>query len=200
MKSELYQKRLFITREITIYDTKVVYQCIRFGKINQLSIPYEELTVDKGNHITQIKHINIYVRGSVYLATISFFFRDLLYFSPNLYLIFIFVFLGITAFHYIICENVWKIRLQNSTYIFVNKKLPNENEVDEFIENLFKQRNIYLKDTYFHISKYIPYEPQFKNLQWLRQIEVIDSKEFDAKRQELEKMFTTDVEFQFWNN
>jgi hypothetical protein len=52
----------------------------------------------------------------------------------------------------------------------------------------------------FHISKYIPYEPQFKNLQWLRQIEVIDSREFDAKRQELEKMFTTDVEFQFWNN
>lgn len=200
MKSELYQKRLFITREIIIHDTKVVYQCIRFGKINQLSIPYEELTVDKGNHITQIKHINIYVRGSLYLAATSFFFRDFLYFLPNLYLIFILALFVAIAFHYVITENVWKIRLQNSTYIFVNKKLPNEKKVDEFIENLFKQRNAYLKNTYFHISKHIPYETQFKNLQWLRQIEVIDGKEFDAKRHELDKIYTNDTEIQFWNN
>jgi len=190
MIAELYQKSLFSRRKIVIYDTKIVYQPKK--NENEMSFSYEDITSYKENYTTQIKHIKKYIYGFSYLAGASFFLTNFINNITFLWIFFVVAAIGVLGVQLIFQENVWKIRLQNGTYIFINKTLPNENEVNNFIDQLFKQRNKYLRETYLFVNKNLEYELQFRNLQWLRQIEVIGSEEFDILRKELDVLFNTE--------
>lgn len=194
---ELSQNRLFIKRKIIIADTKVLYRSSKFGNNFEINIPYEELTSHKETYRINFEYGWLII-GILTLSSIaSFSWRNDKEYDPHMWIFFTLLTIAAFAFHFQIRENVWRIKLQNYTYIFINKKLPNEDEVNNFIDNLFKQRNKYLEETYLHINRNMAYEPQFKNLQWLKKTEAIDREVFEKKKKELDVLFNSDRKIGF---
>ncbi|MNK57517.1 hypothetical protein D3C87_765750 [compost metagenome] len=87
-------------------------------------------------------------------------------------------------------ENYWKINLSNNNFIKIISNSPNKNEVEVFIGKLFEIRNEYLLNNYAYINPNIGYENQFNNLIWLRKMKVLDENSYQAKIEELDKLFS----------
>ena len=187
MIAELSQKGLFYKRKIIIHDTKLVVQPLKDG--NEVSVPYEELKAFKENHTTQVKHIKIYFRVLYILMAASLLIRHFVDYLENLWIPFAIALVFLLAYQLMVEEKVWKIQLQKGTYIFINKKDPSEEVVNDFIDQLFAQRERYLRETYLFINKNMDYESQFYNLQWLKKINVISGYEFNKLLKELNILF-----------
>ena len=86
-------------------------------------------------------------------------------------------------------EHFWKINTSNNQFIKIYKKIPSEIEVDNFIENLFIKRNIYLNENYGKINSNLNYEKQHDNFLWLKKMHVISESEFAEKLQQLDLVF-----------
>ena len=91
-------------------------------------------------------------------------------------------------------EVLWKVRVQNNTYLFFLKNHPDKETVNDFIDSLFVSRDKYLRETYFfEPTKYVTYESQKNNFQWLRRMEAINNEEFQKKKKELDEVFNMGV-------
>jgi hypothetical protein len=191
MISELSQNRLFIKRKLVIKETKLIYQSSKFGHDVDINIPYEELTLHKESHKLNFQYGLIIMGVTVLITIASFSWRNDKDYDPDAWIIFLVSFIAASLYYFLFKENVWRIKLQNYTYIFVNKKLPVESDVDSFIISLFNQRNKYLRETYINLNRNISYELQFKNLQWLKRIEVISAEEFDINLKQLDALFAS---------
>lgn len=189
MISELIQKRFFIKRIITVYENKVTYQTSRFSNQTEVSIPYEDLTDRKESHTITLFPAIIIMGVSALFSVASFVWRDDKEYDPDIWKLWTVLFIISTIVYFLTRENVWKIKLHNITYLFINKSLPNKSEVDVFIETLFNERNKYLRETYYHITKHMSYEKQLSNLQWLKKTGALKEGEFEKTRKELEAMF-----------
>lgn len=77
--------------------------------------------------------------------------------------------------------------------LFFYKSNPDKQSVDQFIDELFKSRDIYLREMYFaEVNKNLSYEAQKNDLQWLRRIEAISTVEFSNLKKELDEVFQND--------
>lgn len=189
MITEISQRWFFTKRKIVICDANVIVQHSNLTNLNEKTIPYETIAGQKESYTTQLKHLILYIRITLYTTSIGFLLRNLTEYLSHVYIYSFVAFVGLIIYHFVTREKVWKIKLENNTYIILNKKIPNEDAVNDFIETLFRQRNQYLRETYLFFNENMPYEPQFRNLQWLRQIGVIDTEEFNAKRKKLDALF-----------
>ena len=86
-------------------------------------------------------------------------------------------------------ENSWRIRTHNNGYLYLFKKKPNKNTVNEFISTLFYERDHYLQEKYMSFDPNLSYETQFNDLKWLLNVEAISKKEFDKYYSDLKLLF-----------
>lgn len=189
MIRELNQRWFSKKRKISIYETNLVLKNSNLTNLSELTIPYEEIEGNKEDYITSIKNFKLYIRISSYLTGFLFIISDITEYLSHTYIFSLMVFIGLILHHFITREKVWKIKLVNNTYIIFNKKIPNEETVNDFIETLFRQRNQYLRETYLFVNENMPYDYQFENLKWLRKIGVINTEEFNAMRGKLDALF-----------
>ncbi|MFY7729464.1 MAG: hypothetical protein ACOVRN_08110 [Flavobacterium sp.] len=189
MIRELNQRWFFKKRKISIYETNLVLKNSNLTNLSELTIRYEEIEGNKEDYITSIKNFKLYIRISSYLTGFLFILSDITEYLSHTYIFSLMVFIGLILHHFITREKVWKIKLVNNTYIILNKKIPNEETVNDFIETLFRQRNQYLRETYLFVNVNMPYDYQFENLKWLRKIGVINTEEFNAMRGKLDALF-----------
>lgn len=190
MIRELNQRWFFKKRKISIYETNFVLKNSNLTNLSELTIRYEEIEGNKEDYITSIKNLKLYIRISSYLTGFLFILSDITEYLSHTYIFSLMVFIGLILHHFITREKVWKIKLVNNTYIILNKKIPNEETVNDFIETLFRQRNQYLRETYLFVNENMPYDYQFENLKWLRKIGVINTEEFNAMRGKLDALFS----------
>ncbi len=194
MLKQLIQKKFFIKREAKILETKVVYKSSLFGRSNEFSIAYENLSKSKETYLLNRANFYIPVISLGFLTIITFNFRYEKDFETYQWIFWGILFLISTIIYLISIERLWKIRIQHNMYIFFFKSVPNTKEVDEFIEFLFNTRDNYLRETYFfEPNKNISFESQKNNLQWLRKSEVITAKEFLNGMKKLEDIFNNDL-------
>ncbi|MFP5437075.1 MAG: hypothetical protein ACLGH8_04775 [Bacteroidia bacterium] len=189
MLRELNQKTLFIKRRTIIEENKVSSYTSIFGKEMGANLAFEDLSTDKTPHTLLFNNIGLIILGFAFGTLITFFWRNDKEFSPYVWIYFAVSFIGSCIFHFLYKENVWKLRLQNYTYIFINSKHPSTAKVDSFIEELYTQRKKYLRETYLHINKNLSYETQFKNLNFLKKSEAITVNEYQNFLNELDALF-----------
>jgi hypothetical protein len=192
MIRELNQHTLFIKRKTIIEENKVSSYTSVFGKNMGASVAYEDLSTDKAPHTLIFQNIGLIILGFAFGTFITFFWRDDKEFSPYIWIYFAISFISSCIFHFLYKENVWKLRLQNYTYIFINSKYPSTAEVGSFIDELYSQRKKYLRETYLHINKNLSYETQFNNLSFLKKNEAITPDEYQKFLSELDTLFKED--------
>ena len=71
----------------------------------------------------------------------------------------------------------------------MHRKIPNENEVNSFVNSLFEKRDNYLKKKHLKFDKLLSYEEQHKNLNKLLNYKVINREEFEKEENKLKQIF-----------
>lgn len=192
MLRQLDQKTLFVKRKTIIEENKVSSYTSIFGKEMGANVAYEDLTTDKTPHTLLFNNIGLIILGFALGTLITFFWRNDKEFTPYIWIYFAISFISSCIFHFLYKENVWKLRLQNYTYIFINSKSPSTSEVNSFIDELYIQRKKYLRETYLHTNKNLSYETQFKNLNFLKKSEAVTANEYQKLLSELDALFQDD--------
>lgn len=189
MIRELNQRTIFVKRRTVIEENKILYYETVFGKEMSASVAYEDLSANKMPHTIIYKNIGLYIGLIAFATCITYISKDDKEMVPYLRLVFALFLVATCMFHYLYKETVWKLKLHNLTYIFINMQSPDKNEVDNFINALFEQRRKYLRETYLHISRNLPYEPQFNNLKFLKKSEAISGEEYLELIAKLDTLF-----------
>ncbi|MFP9113287.1 hypothetical protein ACLI1A_05060 [Flavobacterium sp. RHBU_3] len=189
MIRELNQNTVFIKRKIIIEETKVVIHINRFGKEMGVSIPYEDITAHITPFTSEIKDIKVLIGAFTLSSLIAFTVRNEKDVIPYIWMILAGFMVATCIFHFLYKEEVWRLRIHNNSNIFINIKKPSKVEVDEFIEELFNQRQRYLRETYLRITKNLSYELQLNSLNSLKANEVITPKEYQEFLAELDALF-----------
>ena len=190
----LKQNRFFHKREFEILESKLSYKEIIPGKSNlEALIPFEDLSNNKASHENSNILFIIFSVFIYFLAFISFISRNDKDCDPDIWKFFSLIATVLLVIFLINKEKSWKIKIpKNNTAVFIYKKIPNEQVVNEFIENIFSSRDKYLRENYMYLDKNLSYENQYENLKWLWRVEAISKQEFDEKYQELKTMFNFD--------
>lgn len=66
---------------------------------------------------------------------------------------------------------------------------PNKIQVEEFVANLKKERDLFLINRYGQMTKFLSYEQQFNTLIWLNRTEALSKDEYEKKLEELQLLF-----------
>ena len=72
---------------------------------------------------------------------------------------------------------------------------PSAQEVDFFINRIHKNMRTFYKTKYALVEKYTPYKNQLDRFNWLRKIEVITKEEFEDLVRQLQKAFSSNINF-----
>lgn len=183
---ELKQNKNFVRRELRITESKLFYNVSKFGNANEVDIPFENLNGEKVSH-KSTNHILLIIASTIYL--IAFAIQISLYrggtgekyaglFWAGIGTVFLIIYLLST-------QNFWKIRLINDNYIYIHKNIPSKSATDQFLSELMKSRNEFLKENYALVDENLSYESQLNNFKWLKSINAISKEEFDQKYAEL---------------
>ena len=182
MKS-LSQKKNFEKREYDLKDSKLIYRISKGGSTDEFPITYENIDGDLIDYKSQpliwlVLSLLFFVGGIAFLLSP-------LWGSESDFIAGFLTCVGIGLMLILVYKyykaDYWKIKLSNNSFLFLHKNIPNKQEVDGFIDELFKKRNRYLIDSYATIDSNIGYENQLNNLKWLRSIEVLDETLYKEK-------------------
>lgn len=192
MKTEIQQRNFIRKQKLTFDDLKLNVIWKSYGNREELEIPFENILPNKFD--IKKNHIFLFIISSVFYLISGFVyywrltgdnvedFAEVFWFSIAT----IFLLIALLT-----REKYWQINISNNTFIKIYKTSPNEYDVNEFITNLFEQRNIYLLSNYGDLNLNADYENQLNKLVWLRKMKVLDDNSYQAKRAELDKMFST---------
>jgi hypothetical protein len=149
MIKELIQKKGYIKRELKIFETKVHCKTTLFGIVSDIVVPFENLPNQKESFILHRKSMLVILGLLAFLTLVCLIYKDDKEFNPNIWMLFLTIFLLAIPVYLYSVENLWRVRMGFNVNIYAFKKIPNVNEVDEFFELLFITRNNYLRQTYF---------------------------------------------------
>ncbi|PKF73825.1 hypothetical protein [Chryseobacterium sp. PMSZPI] len=189
---KLSQKNLFKKQTIELQNSKIHIKTQYFGNKNEFDISYENILPNKYD----IKKNNFVILGfSIFFYLLSsavYYWRFIegdqtVEGEASIVWAIIGTILLIIAL--ISTENVWKINIVNNQFIKIYKKSPNNSGVNDFIANMFYQRNKYLIENYGRVNSKLNYENQYNNFQWLKKMEVINESEFNSMIQDLDLEF-----------
>lgn len=192
---ELLQRKNFTQRRIRITPRELLYEESRWGKVNEIAIPFEDLTKSITNH--QVVD-NYWLFPCLFFASLGISFLNDVFFekakhelSQGEYLmtsLLMFMIAGIFLGVYLYTkQEFWKLRLTNGTYLFIHKNVPTEEEVDEFIETIYARRDEYLIPIFGEINPRINYETQLANFRYLQYLQVWEDEEYTAAKEKLEE-------------
>jgi hypothetical protein len=173
------QRRLFTKRECNILNNKLHYKTSYIGGESEGMIAFEDLSKEKTTYKStnpMILVISLLLFG---FAGITFLFRNEKDFDPNMWIAWIFMAIILLVVYVVMGERSWKIKINNKGYIYLFKKKPDENSVNEFISTLFFERDNYLQEKYLNFDSNLSYETQINDLKWLLNVEAISKKDFD---------------------
>ncbi len=191
---EIIQNRIFVKHEAKIFDNKIVYKSRSFGKVSEVTIPYEDLLRYKESHVIITPYIRAIILVLAFITVVCFAYRNDENFESHAW-VFWGCFLIIASVFYLINkQNLWKVKVSNNTYLFFFKSSPSAIVVDEFINDLFNTRDKYLNETYFgNFNKNLSYESQRNNLDWLYRVEAINKEKYENAKRELDTVFNIDL-------
>ena len=184
------QRRLFTKREYNILDNKLHYNTSYIGGESEGIITFENLSKEKTTFKSKnsiILLVSVLLFG---LAGISFLFRNDKDVDPFMWIGWTVVATIILTVHIVMSEVSWKIKTFDKGYIYIFKKKPDENSVENFISTLFEERDAYLRKTYLSLDSNLSYENQLNDLKWLRNIEAISKEEFDKYYSDLKLLYS----------
>jgi hypothetical protein len=185
---QLKQKKNFVTRVIRFSDSKLYYYVTRFGSANEIDIPFENLSGEKVS-FKRTFHLLLFMAILFFLSAIVIFISTFQGGNTGLWIGFFLGLMGLifVVFYVVSREEFWKISLINEDYIYIHKQIPDTITVDEFITDLMKSRNKYLKENFAVIDENLSYESQLDSLKWLKSIKAISKKDFEKKYTELKQ-------------
>ncbi|WDO12750.1 hypothetical protein MH928_15685 [Flavobacterium sp. WW92] len=189
----LRQRKLFITREITLLEAKLNYKTLKYGNENEYKIRYEDIR-EKNSYKDMQLIFAIIAIGFFVIALLGFSFAETEGESSGLEMFIIFgtVAVGFLGFYLLNRKSFWKIKLANNTFLLVEKDKPSVLETNTFLDMLYEKRNAYLKETYFQIDSNLEYDYNYHNLKWLYDIEVVTKAELEEKYAELRALYKSD--------
>ncbi|RKS25317.1 hypothetical protein CLV94_0347 [Flavobacterium endophyticum] len=189
----LRQRKLFITREITLLEAKLNYKTLKYGNENEYKIRYEDIR-EKNSYKDMQLIFAIIAIGFFVIALLGFSFAETEGESSGLEMFIIFgtVAVGFLGFYLLNRKSFWKIKLANNTFLLVEKDKPSVLETNTFLDMLYEKRNAYLKETYFQIDSNLEYDYNYHNLKWLYDIEVVTKAELEEKYAELQALYKPD--------
>ncbi|MGB6150455.1 MAG: hypothetical protein WBG48_00565 [Pricia sp.] len=186
----LHQRKLFKVREFTLHAGHLNVKSRDLTSSEELNISYEE--IDISNIIKQKQTDNILLIITLVFGT--FLIINIL--NPANYegkgLFGVAIFLLIITFvsgllTYTKSKNVFLIPTMKNGFLEIFKSKPNHVKVEEFVNELGKRINQYLRSKYGVIDTDMPPEPQLANIQWLKEREVITPEEFENLKSKLIK-------------
>jgi hypothetical protein len=181
----LVQKKNFVTRELRISDTKLFCKVSKFGNTNEIDIPFENIDGEKVSFqssnnllllvsisLTLLSIINLFLDFGNWISMISFIIATILF-----------------VIYWFSIGNFWQVKLMDGNSVLVVKDVPDAKTVDHFIDEIIRARNIYLRENFASIDENLDYESQLNNFKWLKAIKAITKEEFEAKHEELKKIY-----------
>ena len=176
--------------DFTLHENYVEVKQKNLFKSTQYNIDYEFI----GFKTIKTKKPNTgwLIASSILLFFAVFFF--LMRFSPvqmekNIDLFYFSLSLACGTIYFFLYRDTFFITQQNNNGIEFLEEKPSFEELNSFIKTLKSKRNSVLLIKYGQINKHLNYELQFTNLGHLRDLEVINLDEYQAKLQELNKIF-----------
>jgi hypothetical protein len=181
----LVQKKNFVTRELRISDAKLFCKVSKLGNTNEIDIPFENIDGEKVSFqssnnllllvsisLTLLSIINLFLDFGNWISIISFIIATILF-----------------VIYWFSIGNFWQVKLMDGNSILIVKDVPDAKNVDHFIDEIIKARNVYLRENFASIDENLDYESQLNNFKWLKAIKAITKEEFEAKHAELKKIY-----------
>jgi hypothetical protein len=161
---------------------------------SEFHIPFEKITGNRS--FVSLENKNGLWIGLAFLAlSITLFAISFKYNSVEKESSIIWLFVAIICFIVYLTSKEKKILLfttENKTIEFLGDK-PSREAVDEFINEVIKERNIILNSKYGQPSKLLEFTPQLDNFNWLLNSRVISKVEYDQKVISLNSLFNANT-------
>ena len=185
--NQLIQRKGFDLREFRFTDTKLYYNQGRFGSANEIDIPFENIDGERVSFSTSRTWLIALGCGFLVLGILSMIFAST-FLEPFAVIALVFVFAALCVVLYFRSRRTfWKLKLKSEDFIYLYKDIPSRQETEDFLKDLTKARNNYLRENYLQIDENMDYEQQYYNLRWLLAVEAISKTEFDVKYDELKQ-------------
>lgn len=181
----LVQKKNFVTRELRISDAKLFCKVSKFGNTNEIDIPFENIDGEKVSFKSSNNILLLVSMGLNLLSIINLF----LDFSKWISLLGFVIATILFVIYWLSIGDFWQVKLMDGNSILVVKDVPDAKTVDHFIDEIIKSRNVYLRENFASIDENLDYESQLNNFKWLKAIKAITKEEFEAKHEELKKIY-----------
>lgn len=182
----LIQKKNFVTRELRISEAKLFCKVSKFGNTNEIDMPFENIDGEKVSFKSSNNVLLLVSMGLNLLSIINLF----LDFGKWISLLGFVIATILFVIYWLSIGDFWQIKLMDGNSILVVKDVPDAKTVDHFIEEIIKARNVYLREIFATIDENLDYESQLNNFKWLKAIKAITKEEFEAKHNELKKIYS----------
>lgn len=181
----LIQKKNFVTRELRISETKLFCKVSKFGNTNEIDMPFENIDGEKVSFKSS-NNVLLLVSMAFNLLSIINLFLD---FGKWISLLGFVIATILFVIYWLSIGDFWQVKLMDGNSILVVKDVPDAKTVDHFINEIIKARNSYLRENFASIDENLDYESQLNNFKWLKAIKAITKEEFEAKHEELKKIY-----------
>lgn len=181
----LIQKKNFVTRELRISETKLFCKVSKLGNTNEIDMPFENIDGEKVSFKSS-NNVLLLVSMAFNLLSIINLFLD---FGKWISLLGFVIATILFVIYWLSIGDFWQVKLMDGNSILVVKDVPDAKTVDHFINEIIKARNSYLRENFASIDENLDYESQLNNFKWLKAIKAITKEEFEAKHEELKKIY-----------
>jgi hypothetical protein len=181
----LVQKKNFVTRELRISEAKLFCKVSKFGNTNEIDMPFENIDGEKVSFKSS-NNVLLLVSMGLNLMSIINLFLD---FGKWISLLGFVIATILFVIYWLSIGDFWQIKLMDGNSILILKDVPEAKTVDNFIDEIIKARNVYLRENFASIDENLDYESQLNNFKWLKAIKAITKEEFETKHEELKKIF-----------
>lgn len=181
----LVQKKNFVTRELRISEAKLFCKVSKFGNTNEIDMPFENIDGEKVSFKSSNNVLLLVSMGLNLLSIINLF----LDFGKWISLLGFVIASILFVIYWLSIGDFWQVKLMDGNSILVVKDVPDTKTVDHFIDEIIKARNVYLRENFATIDENLDYESQLNNFKWLKAIKAITKEEFEAKHEELKKIY-----------
>lgn len=182
----LEQRQLLSKSTYTILPASLRYETHKVGQSQSFDISFEHLykTILK-DKTSKIEHVFL---ALVFIGLgAAFFFQQGT--TPLLMpLAFMGAGVGLLAYYIFGATAYLKIKVANNSYLVMRKKSPNNQEVEDFLEQLFEVRDAYLIEEYGQINTRLTYNYQLEQFKRLRRLKVWNKRQFKEQCKQLESM------------
>ncbi|MCW1148113.1 hypothetical protein [Flavobacterium lacisediminis] len=181
----LIQKKNFVTRELRISEAKLFCKVSKFGNTNEIDMPFENIDGEKVSFKSSNNVLLLVSMGLNLLSIINLF----LDFGKWISLLGFAIATILFVIYWLSIGDFWQVKLMDGNSILILKDIPDAKTVDDFIDEIIKARNVYLRENFASIDENLDYESQLNNFKWLKAIKAITKEEFETKHEELKKIF-----------